>query len=240
MSGFDLIDAESGIFVSSNRGGGTVMLGPGNVIAAAMTPEAPETGDEDTQRRVEIGDRALTAELSPTLTAFSVEGELTGAADVGLQAAAAHLRGPAAETAFDCLALTTRTVREPAAGLALRRSILVALADGGVLAVEAARPDQAGGHDSEETVAVLAGPAGAQRAGEVLLSTTYDGGGRQSRATLEIWPEAESGQRLVRAGGSIIAGATLEAEGRHLEIGFFRWSVDGRPGLGRYEIASAG
>ena len=43
----------------------------------------------------------------------------------------------------------------------------------------------------------------------------------------------------MRGGGTLICGVTLEVEGRRIDTAFFRWSIDGRPGLGRYEIVGA-
>jgi hypothetical protein len=75
---------------------------------------------------------------------------------------------------------------------------------------------------------------------EPLLSTQYDAAGRQVRATLELWPEqGEEPRPPLRAAGAIICGTSIEVDGRRLDVAFFRWSMNGRPGLGRYEILSA-
>jgi hypothetical protein len=70
----------------------------------------------------------------------------------------------------------------------------------------------------------------------VLLSTEYHIGGRHRRASIELSRGAEP---ALRGAGTIICGATLEASAPRIETAFFRWSIDGRPGLGRYEIVAA-
>lgn len=120
-----------------------------------------------------------------------------------------------------------------------RRSIGIVFADGGLLALSAVRPERSGGHGEEEVAAVLCGPDGAPaEVSETLLSTEYGPDGVQRRATLELWLEDESGQPL-RGAGTLISSSTVEHPGLHGEIAFFRWSLDGREGLGHYEVVRA-
>ena len=73
---------------------------------------------------------------------------------------------------------------------------------------------------------------------EALLSTEYGEDGVQRRATLELWPDAEEGRPL-RGGGTLISAVAAVTDGLESRIAFFRWSVEGREGLGHYEIARA-
>jgi hypothetical protein len=118
----------------------------------------------------------------------------------------------------------------------VRRSIGVVFADGGLLALSAARPAGGRGHGDETVVAVLCGPDGAPvDVSEALLSTEYGPDGVQRRATLELWLDGEDGQP-VRGAGSLISASELSHPGLTGTIAFFRWALEGREGLGHYEI----
>jgi hypothetical protein len=72
---------------------------------------------------------------------------------------------------------------------------------------------------------------------EPLLSTEYDEGGAQRRATLELWAEdAELADR--GAGRRIVAGGLATPYGR-LDAARFAWAFRGEPAAGGYEILSA-
>jgi hypothetical protein len=117
-----------------------------------------------------------------------------------------------------------------------RRSIGVVFADGGLLALTASRPRGAHGHGEEQVSAVLCDPDGAPvEVSETLLSTEYGDDGVQRRATLELWVDGEDGQPL-RGAGTLISAAKVRQEGLAADIAFFRWSVEGREGLGHYEV----
>jgi hypothetical protein len=124
--------------------------------------------------------------------------------------------------------------KEP--GQAQRRSIGIVFADGGLLALSAVRPAGGSGHGDEQVSAVLCGPDGAPvEVSEALLSTEYGPDGVQRRATLELWTDDEDGQPL-RGAGTLISSAKVQRPGMVSEIAFFRWSVEGREGLGHYEL----
>jgi len=118
----------------------------------------------------------------------------------------------------------------------VRRSIGIAFSDGGLLALSAVRPPKAKGHGEEVVAAVLCGPDGAPaEVTETLLSTEYGPDGVQRRATLELWVDGDAGQPL-RGAGTLISASPVHREGLRAEIAFFRWSLQGREGLGHYEI----
>ena len=68
-----------------------------------------------------------------------------------------------------------------------------------------------------------------------LLSTEYGPDGVQRRATLELWVDGDEGQPL-RGAGTLISASSVRHPGLHADIAFFRWSVEGREGLGHYEV----
>ena len=121
---------------------------------------------------------------------------------------------------------------------ALRRSIGIVFSDGGLLALIAVRPAGAGAHGAEQVVAILCDPDAAPvEVSEALLSTEYGPDGVQRRATLELWVE-DDGQPL-RGAGTLISSGAIHRPGLDSNIAFFRWSLEGREGLGHYEVVRA-
>jgi hypothetical protein len=124
-------------------------------------------------------------------------------------------------------------------GQVLRRSIGVVFSDGGLLALSAERPAGAGGHGEERVTAVLCDPEGATtEVSEALLSTEYGPDGVQRRATLELWADDEDGPPL-RGAGTLIGAAEARRPDGVAEVAFFRWALEGREGLGHYELVRA-
>ncbi len=122
-------------------------------------------------------------------------------------------------------------------GQIVRRSIGIVFSDGGLLALSSALPAGGGDHGDEDIAAVLCDPDAAPvEYGEALLSTEYGEDGVQRRATLELWADAEDAQP-VRGAGTLISSVAVRRAGLDSRIAFFRWSVEGREGLGHYEVA---
>jgi hypothetical protein len=122
-------------------------------------------------------------------------------------------------------------------GQVIRRSVGIVFADGGLLALSGSAAVGDGGHGDEPLLAVLCDPDAAPVAfEEALLSTEYGEDGVQRRATLELWLDTEDGRPL-RGAGTLISSVAAETDGLETRIAFFRWSVEGREGLGHYEIA---
>jgi len=118
-----------------------------------------------------------------------------------------------------------------------RRAIGVVFDDGGLLALTSNLPASGAEFGEERVAAVLCDPDAAPVAfGEALLSTEYGEDGVQRRATLELWPEDENGP-LLRGAGTLISSVEVRRDGLDSTIAFFRWSVEGRKGLGHYEVA---
>ncbi len=122
-------------------------------------------------------------------------------------------------------------------GRVVRRSIGIVFSDGGLLALSANLPRGAEAHGEEEVTAVLADPDGAPLVfEEALLSTEYGEDGVQRRASLELWPDLDE-MRPLRGAGTLINSVCVRRQGVDSQIAFFRWSVEGREGLGTYEVA---
>jgi hypothetical protein len=122
-------------------------------------------------------------------------------------------------------------------GNVVRRSIGIVFSDGGLLALTSQLPEGGVGIDDEETTAALCEPEGAPLTfEETLLSTEYGEDGVQRRATLELWPSVEE-MRPLRGAGSLISSVRVRRQNLDSQIAFFRWSIEGREGLGTYEVA---
>ncbi|MBF6620725.1 MAG: hypothetical protein ITG02_10915 [Patulibacter sp.] len=103
------------------------------------------------------------------------------------------------------------------------------------------RPELDAGEDEDEDDArvVAGGPDGdadpeAVSTPDPRISTTMDESGRQIDATIELW-ESDEGP-VWTATGEAIAGTTLALGRLRLDMAFFRWRMNGREGVGRYDI----
>lgn len=107
--------------------------------------------------------------------------------------------------------------------------------------LSAVRPDGARGHDEEAISAFVVESAGEGLAGaigevaEPRLSTLYDSAGHQRRASAELWPAGEDAYPR-RLAGSIVCGTSIELGRLTLDAAFFAWTMDGREGVGRYDV----
>ena len=79
-------------------------------------------------------------------------------------------------------------------------------------------------------------PGGALAVADPRLSTTYDGAGRQRRAGLELWVTGDDDEFPRRVGGEVACGTSLELGRLRLDCAFFRWRMEGRAGVGRYDV----
>jgi hypothetical protein len=122
-------------------------------------------------------------------------------------------------------------------GPIVRRSIGIVFSDGGLLALTSTLPAGSREHGDEQVAAVLCDPDGAPLTfEEALLSTEYGEDGVQRRATLELWPDTDE-MRPLRGAGTLINAVAVQRQGIDSQIAFFRWSVEGREGLGTYEVS---
>jgi hypothetical protein len=111
------------------------------------------------------------------------------------------------------------------------------------VSVTAVRPLKAKGHSDEALAVSLFAAADPEADGALAraivpedsrLSTVYDSEGRQRRAGLELY-EDEDGYPH-RAAGDVLCGTSLDLGRLRLDCSFFHWRLDGREGIGRYDI----
>ncbi len=125
--------------------------------------------------------------------------------------------------------------------LALTRTLGAWLDDELAVVMSAQRPAGAHDHEHEELRAVVleGEPPAAVAIAEPRLSTTYDGDGRQRRAGWELWPEddEEDGRAFARRGaGEALCGTSVDLGRLRLDCAFFRFRMEGREGVGRYDL----
>jgi hypothetical protein len=127
--------------------------------------------------------------------------------------------------------------------MTLARTLSAWLDDDLALTLTAVRPVDAEGHGREVVAATIlerprepGTPGGVQPLPVIdpRLSTTYDADGRQRHAGLELWVDEDGYPR--RAAGDVVCGTTLDLGRLRLDCAFFRWRMDGREGVGRYDV----
>jgi len=123
--------------------------------------------------------------------------------------------------------------------ISLTRSLSAWLDENTAITLSAVRPADAESHGEEAVSAVLVEPVEdrvlAHYLADPRLSTTYDREGRQRRASLELW-ESDEADYPRRASGSLVCGTSLELGRLRLECAFFEWHMEGRAGVGRYDV----
>lgn len=141
-----------------------------------------------------------------------------------------------AERRIDCLGQRGHSWGRPDwSRLALARTMSAWLDDETALTLTAVRGSKAKHHADEavEAFVVLGGTP--VPVSEPLVSTTYDAEGRQRHAGLELWIDDEDGYPH-RAAGHVVCGTTLDLGQLRMDCAFFRWQMEGRTGVGRYDI----
>jgi len=117
----------------------------------------------------------------------------------------------------------------------LSRSVSAWLGEDRALTLTTVRPAKSKGHLDEALGGFLFEDGEPLRIADPRLSTTYDGERRQRRAGLELWMD-EEGDVARRVAGEALCGTTLELGEQRLESAFFRWRMEGREGVGRYDV----
>jgi hypothetical protein len=190
-----------------------------------VLPEGPEVeADGDSLRATLPGRFAL--ELEPVSPEAALD---------GTSARVCRVRGEVGATRVDCLGTAGRTDRPPAWDtLDALRSVTVLVDEGHALLALARRPRGALGHGQEHVAACLIEEGELVSVDDARLSTVYDGDGRQRSAGLELWLPGEDFPR--RGSGSAIAGSSLDLEGLQVHAAVFAWHLEGREGVGAYEL----
>ena len=118
--------------------------------------------------------------------------------------------------------------------MALARTLGAWIGDDLGVSLLAIRPAGSDRHDQESIAAYVYDGGEPIRVQDPRLSTGYDGEQRQQRAGLELWLDEESPAR--RAAGEIVCGTSLDLGRLRLDCAFLRWHMEGREGVGRYDI----
>jgi hypothetical protein len=125
--------------------------------------------------------------------------------------------------------------------LGLARTLGVWLEGDAGVTLTAVRPAKASSHADEAIHAVLLGRDGETDqpvslvVADPRVSTTYDGEGRQRHAGLELY-ETDEAPYARRAAGEVACGTTLDLGRLRLDTAFFTWRMEGRNGVGRYDV----
>ncbi|CAA9483601.1 MAG: hypothetical protein AVDCRST_MAG45-314 [uncultured Solirubrobacterales bacterium] len=194
--------------------------------------ESPDIVDEPPElARTGTGWQARSAgALELAFEPIAEEGRLGGS-----KARLCRVRGRVAQTALDCLGTVTETRRAPVWDeLDATRSISAIFDPGHAVTLFARRPRGAGGHGEEELTGWLLEDGVLHELEDVRLSTIYDGDGRQRSAGLELWVPGEDFPR--RLAGQARAGLSLALEGLLVHAAVFGWRMEGREGVGAYEL----
>jgi hypothetical protein len=147
-----------------------------------------------------------------------------------------RVRGTAAGRPIDCLGQRGRSWGTADwSEIALTRSLGAWLDDGPSVVYSAVRPAGAESHAEEAQWGALLDAEGAVAMADPRLSTTYDGDGRQRRAGLELWV-GEDDDYPRRGAGQVLCGSSVELGSLRLDLAFFGWTLDGRRGVGRYDV----
>ena len=188
-------------------------------------PEGPRIEAAGSGWRAELPDR-LSLELEP----------VSAAAELGaVRAHVARVRGEAGGRTVDCLGTVSETLEPPRwEELDAVRSISALVDEQHALVALAQRPRGAVGHGDESVTARLVEDDALLEVEKARISTVYDGGGRQRSAGLELWLPGEDYPR--RGSGLVIAGSSLDLDGIQVHVAIFRWRLDGREGIGSYEL----
>jgi hypothetical protein len=204
------------------RSGATLLFHGRQPAAHADGPQVNEEGDG---WRAELGDR-LSLELEPVTAEVDLD---------GVTARICRVAGQVDGTRVDCLGtFSVTTVAPHWEELQAVRSISALVDEGNGLLALARRPRDAPGHGDEEVRAGLFLEGELHPVEEARISTVYDGGGRQRSAGLELWLPGEEFPR--RGSGLVIAGSSFELETIQVHAAVFRWRLDGREGIGAYEL----
>ena len=208
----------------TSRSGATLLFVGRKPLALRDGPSIEQSGE---------GWRAdLPGQLSLELEPVAPE------ADLGdVRARVVRVRGEAAGRPVDALGTLSETEVPPRwEELDAIRSISALVDERHALVALALRPRGAVGHADEVVTARLVEDDAVLTVENARISTVYDGGGRQRSAGLELWVPGEDYPR--RGSGQVIAGSSLDLEGLQVHVAVFRWRLDGREGIGAYELMS--
>jgi hypothetical protein len=117
----------------------------------------------------------------------------------------------------------------------LARTLSAWLGDDRALTLTAVRPAKSKGHFDEAVSGFMFESGEPLEIDDPRLSTTYDGEQHQRRAGLELWMDEDAGHAR-RMAGEVLCGTSLELGEQRLDSAFFAWRMEGRSGVGRYDV----
>lgn len=245
------------------RASGLGLLFRGNELVAVDASGGIELEGEPDWSALEAGDVRATIERPLEAWEVAYDGDdggfelrfeaVSAPVELGARAAAASAAGL---QGYEQLCRVTGTIRSGGARakvdcvgqrghqwgapdwerIALARTVSAWFADGSGVTLASVRPDDATAHAHEAVSAWLVDREQIVAIGEPLLSTTLDGEGRQLRAGLELWEGGDEHPYPHRAAGEAVCGTTLDLGRLRLDCAFFHWRMDGRRGVGRYDV----
>jgi hypothetical protein len=217
------------------RGG--LQVDPGADFERLELDGIAATVDEPLQRwTLELPDGRLTFEATGTPADIDPSEPLARAGGMAGYEQLCRVQGTVRGREVRCLGQRGHTWGEPDwERIDSTRTLAAWLDDGSGVVLSAVRPAGAAGHETEATWAALLGAAGSLRVDDPRLSTTYDDEGRQRRASLELWV-GEDDAYPRHAVGEVVCGSTLDLGRLRLDCAFLRWRMDGRSGVGRYDL----
>lgn len=120
--------------------------------------------------------------------------------------------------------------------LELTRTVTAWLDEETAVTLSAVRPASAKHHADEEIAAHLVLGGTPVPVADPRLSTRYDAEGRHVHAGLELWVGDGDGEYPHRGAGEVVCGTTLDLGSLRLDCAFFEWHMEGRTGVGRYDV----
>ena len=216
-------DEERGLHGSLRSGVAVVFEGDGG----RTLDEPPELEREEGSWTATSGDE-LSLRFEPSSPAVDLGG---GTARV------CRVRGRVADAEVDCLGTTGETTEPPQwSELDALRTVSALFDEGNAVLAVARRPRGSFGHGQELITAHLLTAGEPVAVEDSRISTVYDGEGRQRSAGLELWLPAEDFPR--RVSGTVRVGLSLSLEGLRVHVAVFDWRMEGREGVGSYELAA--
>ena len=119
--------------------------------------------------------------------------------------------------------------------VSLARTVAAWLGPDRAVYLTAVRPAKAKHHDEEAVAAFVIDDGAPAAVFDARLSTAYDNEMRQRRAGLELWMQEEGGLAR-RAAGEAVCGTSMDLGDLRMDSAFFRWRMEGREGIGRYDV----
>ncbi len=141
------------------------------------------------------------------------------------------------EVAVQCLGQRGRQWGAPDwKRIALARTVTAWLGPDRAVTLTAIRPAKAKHHLDEAVAAWVLEGGEPVEVFDARLSTGYDGALHQRRAGLELWLDDEEDSFPLRVAGEVLCGSSIDLGRLRLDTAFFGWRMDGRTGVGRYDL----